>query len=98
MAGLSLTELENLQRARAEIDGIDSAIVSLLAQRWKLAAETFVVKRRHHLPLQDLAREKQVLDHVTCAAHELGLPAEHVQKIYEVILRYSLQHQAGLKA
>lgn len=96
MKEIPKVELEKLSAARNEIDAIDDEVIRLFAKRWRLAAETFTVKRAYDLPLKDPVREKAVLEHTTKLARELGLPEEHIKKIYETVLLYSLKHQENL--
>ena len=48
-----------LQELRMKIDEIDSELVKLFQQRMDVAADVAVYKRQNHLPVLDMARERE---------------------------------------
>jgi len=64
---------------RKGIDGLDDAMLLLLAGRRRLVGGLSAVKRRHGLPAGDAAREQAVLDRGDGLARRLGLPSALVQ-------------------
>lgn len=60
---------------RKGIDGLDDAMLMLLAGRRRLVGRLSAVKRSHGLPAGDAARERAVLARGDGLARRLGLPA-----------------------
>lgn len=68
-------EPASLGRVRRAIDGIDDALLLLLAGRARLARRAERCKRTVGLPLRDPAREAQVHARAEALAGRIGLPA-----------------------
>ncbi|HEU0078936.1 MAG TPA: chorismate mutase, partial [Longimicrobiaceae bacterium] len=64
---------QDLQRLRGEIERIDREIVSLVAERVRLAREVGKAKRAADLPTLDPAREAAVVRRAGALAREAGL-------------------------
>lgn len=75
-----------LNDLRKEIDGIDTRIVELLAERLKIAKEAGKEKEQSGLPLVDSDREEKVIENVKSIAGKEGINAEDVRDIYRHIL------------
>ena len=52
------TKMDELQKARTEINEIDEQIVELFKQRMNIAAGVAAYKKAHDLPVLDAARER----------------------------------------
>ena len=63
----------DLAHLRAQIERIDDAIVTLIAQRARFAREVGEAKRGAGLPVLDHAREAAVVRNAVEAGRELGL-------------------------
>jgi chorismate mutase-like protein len=72
--------------ARASIDALDHALLSLLAERRALVAELFAYKRRHGLPLVDPAREADLLAERGLFAEARGVSPELAARVFRAIL------------
>jgi chorismate mutase-like protein len=83
--GISTSPAERLGHLRAEIDGIDDAIVALLAERFGVVKEVASIKQAQHLPVVAPARHAEVLRRVAEAAASLGVDEEFVRRLYEAI-------------
>ncbi|GAG92063.1 unnamed protein product, partial [marine sediment metagenome] len=53
---------KNLQTLRQKIDSIDEQVVSLLAQRLKIADDLVALKRKLKLGIRDATRERAVIN------------------------------------
>ena len=75
---------------RAQIDAVDSELLSLLNKRARLAIEVGTLKRREASPLCDPVRERQVLSRAR-QANGGPLDDHAVAKIFQCIINESLQ-------
>jgi isochorismate pyruvate lyase len=75
----------NLSGIRQEIDGIDSRIVVLLAQRWQLVKEAARYKTTEEQLLAP-GRQQQVIANVRRAAEQHGLPPHLAEEVYRTIM------------
>jgi isochorismate pyruvate lyase len=73
---------EPLAEARRELDALDDAILSLLAQRAGRVAALAAWKQANGVPLRDPAREAQVLDRLAARARASGLDGEAVRAVF----------------
>jgi len=85
--------LDEIQRLRARIDGIDQEIALLLKSRNEDARLLGRIKRIRGMPLQDPKRERTILDRMTRLSKELNLEPGMVQKIFQEIFRLSFRAQ-----
>jgi len=76
---------ERLGHLRAEIDGIDDAIVALLAERFGLVREVAAVKQASGLPVVAPTRFAEVLRRVAETAASLGIDPDFVRRLYQAI-------------
>jgi monofunctional chorismate mutase len=76
---------KDLERLRAKIDSIDDQIITLLLERLEAAAAVGKIKREHGLPVEDAAREEEIL--MAIHSRFRGSPCEdRIQKIYREIM------------
>ena len=85
--------LEELARCRDEIERVDRAIVSLLAERITLGRRTGELKRQAGLPILDPTREAAVIRRATGAARDVGLPPEPIREVFWQIVGMSRRAQ-----
>lgn len=88
---------DELRLLRQAIDDLDLRLVDLLAQRLDLARRTTAPKQRAGLPVQDLAREAEVVRRAADAARDRGLDPEPIRDIYWRLVdlaRRAQQHSA----
>ncbi len=80
---------------RANIDHIDSQILSLLAQRQDQVEQVVRLKKKHHMPVYHPAREEDLISELRTQAENAGLDPNFLEDLYRVILRQSRVKQAG---
>lgn len=82
----------HLQRRRKQIDLLDAQLVRLLNHRARVARELASVKQSSGLPLQDLRRERQILERI-CQQNQGPLDSQALISIFRSILRESRKIQ-----
>lgn len=85
---------QNLTSLRRQIDKVDGQIVELLAQRQKLVVQVARVKKRQHLPITQVVREKQLLASKRKLAKLHSLNPNFVVRLFKLIITESRQLQA----
>ena len=84
-----------LQSVRTRLDEIDRRLIEVLAERQRLIEEVAAIKADPMLPLQDAARETELLKRVRALAENSGLDSYFVESIYRRILDHSTRYQAA---
>lgn len=82
-----------LARSRSEIERVDRAIVTLLAERVAIGRRIGELKRAAGLPVLNPSREAEVIRAVTDMARDAGLPVEPVREIFWRVVGLSRQAQ-----
>ncbi|MGY0558639.1 ubiquinone anaerobic biosynthesis accessory factor UbiT [Lysobacter sp. A421] len=82
---------------RRAIDGIDDAMLVLLAGRGRLACHAARIKRRAGVPGRDAGREARVHARAQWLAPRIGLPAATAQAMTSVAINHACRQQ-GLAA
>jgi chorismate mutase/prephenate dehydratase len=85
-------EIDTLRRS---LDGIDTEIVRLIAQRFGVVAEVGRAKDRSAATIQDADRERQVLEAVEGEARQLGVSANLVRRVFQEIISHSVSRQSA---
>ena len=93
-SGAAPVEPGALSAVREEITQLDSAIVSLLAERMRLAKSAWQEKRASGVEPYDPAHEAAVVRHAAMKASELGLDPEGVRELFWRVVRMSRELQA----
>ena len=83
-----------LPEIRQEIDGIDDQIRDLIVRRIALAGEVAELKRNGKMPVQDTAREREIISRLTLDLDDTL--AGYVKILYTTILDLSRAHQSSL--
>lgn len=78
---------------RSRIDDVDRELARLMAERTALAVELGRRKRRAGLPLQDPAREAEVVRRAAGRARSNALDEEVVRRIYWSLIDLSTRAQ-----
>ena len=83
----------SLEELRKKIDQLDDKIVRLIAERMRIAGEIGLEKSHQSIQIEDITRERNVLDSVRRIAREEKINQEEVEKIYQqiVVLSKSVQ-------
>lgn len=82
-----------LARLRSEIERVDHAIVTLIAERVQLACEIGEAKRAEGMPTVDPAREASIIRRAADLAREAGIPDEEVRDIFWRLIGLSRRSQ-----
>lgn len=98
--GMFMRDLGNvlgmsLDTVRAEISGVDTEIIRLIAQRQKLAEKIARIKVTKGMPIHDQDRTEKVLESVFNQAVEARIDPVSVQKIFEMLITMSEDRQRG---
>lgn len=80
---------------RTNIDGIDSQILYLLAQRQTQVEKVVKLKKKHHIPVYHPAREEDLISKLRVQAGKAALDPDFMEDLYRVILRQSRIKQTG---
>ena len=81
-----------LAALRASIDNLDSALVSLLAERFKITQRVGVLKATRGLPPADPDRERRQIERLRRLADEAGLDPEFAEKFLTFIVTEVVRH------
>lgn len=84
--------IQLLEQQRQQIDQIDRELVRLFEARMHVVEEVAQIKLKHHLPILDAQREKQVITKVQgyLANSEFE---DALANFYTELMRISRQHQ-----
>jgi chorismate mutase / prephenate dehydrogenase len=80
---------ETIEELRRQIDGIDTQLVNLLAQRRQVVERIARVKREHDLPASHPAREEDLISARRDQAAAAGLDPDYVEDLFRTMLRNS---------
>lgn len=86
-----------LPALRAMIDAVDRDLLQLLARRQGLVAEIASHKRQHGVAIRDIERERLVLRDREERGAALGLPPQHINALFRLLLLASREYQASLR-
>jgi chorismate mutase len=92
-------ELE-LSDLRLSVDNIDSALVFLLAERFRVTGKIGAVKREKQLPAIDHERERSHMARIEELAESSGLSRDFAHRLFraildEVVARHKQQLNSG---
>ncbi len=87
-----------LQAYRRGIDNLDSALVHLLAERFKYTQQVGELKARHGLPPADPAREAEQIARLRALAREAGLDPAFAEKFLGFLISEVLRHHEAIAA
>lgn len=88
-------ELESL---RGSIDNMDSALVHLLAERFKVTQRVGELKAHHGLPPADPAREQRQIERLRALAADARLDPEFAEKFLQFIVQEVVRHHERIAA
>jgi chorismate mutase len=88
---------EELQRLRSSIDNMDSMLVHLLAERFKVTQRVGELKAKHGMPAADPAREAQQIARLRTLAEESQLDPEFAEKFLTFIVREVVRHHEHIR-
>jgi len=76
---------KSLTSLRDEIDSVDKEIILLLKKRIEIAKKIIEYKKKNNLSLEDLNREKEIIEKLASSK----IPKELIKTIYTQIFNYS---------
>ncbi len=88
----------SLEELRKKIDEADARIVELIAERVRIAEEIGREKSKQGKQIEDVAREKGVLEHVKSIARQERVSEQDIESIYEQIVALSKSVQGAVVA
>lgn len=89
----SLSNEEHLLRLRNQIDSIDDELLSLIAKRMKVSEEIGSFKKEQNMAVLQMDRWKTLLNDRILKGMSLGLNAESVKDIFDIIHKDSIERQ-----
>ncbi len=88
-------DMDDLGALRERIDEIDSAIVSLLAERKAEVQKVVALKKKRHLPVHHPAREENLISDRRRQGAAAGLDPDTLEEMFRCILRDSRVEQTA---
>ncbi len=76
---------KELAECRKSIDNIDSALLFMLAERFRITEKIGRIKKEQHLPAEDREREKQQLDRLNKLSEEVHLNKDFIRSFFKLI-------------
>lgn len=87
-----------LARLRHSIDNIDSALVHLMAERFKATQQVGELKAELGLPASDPGREAIQVARLRALAEESGLDPVFAEKFFAFVVAEVIQHHQDIAA
>ncbi|HPU17711.1 MAG TPA: chorismate mutase, partial [Bacillota bacterium] len=87
----------DLSQVRSEIDRVDSDILRLFIERMELAERAAQAKQAAGLPLQNRAREREILTRAYEAARERGMGI-YAHRLFTSLIELSRAYQSDILA
>ncbi len=86
-----------LERLRLSIDNMDTALICLLAERFKITQQVGELKAREGLPPADPQREARQIARLRRLAEESGLDPELAEKFLTFIIAEVVRHHEAIQ-
>ncbi|AEI37556.1 MAG: chorismate mutase [Zymomonas mobilis subsp. pomaceae] len=83
---------DRLQRYRKSIDNIDTALICLLAERFKITSDVSYYKAEKQLPPADLAREAEQTTRLRHLAESAGLNPDFAEGFLRMVIEEATRH------
>ncbi|MBK9696149.1 MAG: chorismate mutase [Propionibacteriaceae bacterium] len=85
-----------LQRLRGSIDNLDTAVICLLAERFKITQQVGLLKKQHGLPAADPEREVQQIARLRELAIQSNLDPDFAEKLLGFIVTEVVRHHEAI--
>lgn len=86
-----------LEALRESIDNIDSAVICLLAERFKITRRVGEYKARMGLPPADKSREKSQIERLRRLAEDASLDPDFSEKFLKFIVEEVIRHHVEIR-
>ena len=93
-----MTPEARLEALRASIDNIDTALIHMLAERFRCTQAVGVLKATHELPPADPAREEYQIERLRRLAKDANLDPDFAEKFLNFIIREVIRHHEAIAA
>ena len=85
-------ECTDMAQVRAAIDGLDTLIVSLLAERMRYIEAAARIKPSRDT-VRDEVRKAEVIAHAVKVANDRGFPPRLAYRLYDMLVEGSIAHE-----
>ncbi|MEI2749460.1 MAG: chorismate mutase [Ferruginibacter sp.] len=82
-----------LQKLREQVDQLDDELLSLMAQRMKMADKIGIYKKENQMTILQTERFNAILQRAFAKADQLGLSREFIQRYFDAVHMESINHQ-----
>lgn len=82
----------DISQVRAAVDGLDTLIVSLLAERMRYIEAAARIKPRRD-DVRDEVRKAEVVAHAVKVANDRGFPPALAYRLYDMLVEGSIAHE-----
>ena len=89
-------DCNSMDELRHQIDKLDVKIIELLANRSKFIDRATDLKKSNGMPARIPERIESVVSNARNAAEELDLDADLVEKIWRILIDWSIQREAEI--
>ena len=89
-------DCKSMEELRHQIDKLDIKIVELLATRSQFIDRATDLKSINGMPARIPDRIESVVSNAREAAQELGLDSDLVEKIWRILIEWSIQREAEI--
>ena len=89
-------DCNNMDELRHQIDKLDVQVVELLANRSEFIDRATELKKLNRMPARIPERIESVVSNARNAAEELDLDADLVEKIWRILINWSIQREAEI--
>tara|TARA_B100000925_G_scaffold74797_1_gene52613 strand:- start:353 stop:658 length:306 start_codon:yes stop_codon:yes gene_type:complete len=89
-------DCNSMDELRRQIDKLDVKIIELLANRSEFIDRATELKKSNGMPARIPERIESVVSNARNAAEELDLDADLVEKIWRILIDWSIQREAEI--
>ena len=89
-------DCNSMDELRHQIDKLDVKIIELLANRSEFIDRATELKKSNGMPARIPERIESVVSNARSAAEELDLDADLVEKIWRILIDWSIQREAEI--
>lgn len=90
-----LSPQEQLEALRRSIDNIDSALVHMLAERFRCTQTVGALKAAHDMPASDPERERRQVARLRALAEDARLDPAFAEKWFNFVVAEVIQHHVA---